>query len=60
MPHLNETIDRFMIKALSCNLPITFVNHPSAPHAFDLFDPSETTREIIRRILAFMQFHLSS
>lgn len=58
MPHLNETIDRFMVKALTCNLPVTFVNHPSAPHAFDLFDSSETSREIIRRILAFMQFHL--
>ena len=58
MPHLNETIDRFMVKALICNLPITFKNHPTAPHAFDLLHDSETTREIIRQILAFMQFHL--
>jgi hypothetical protein len=57
-PRLNETIDSFLVKALSCNLPITFVNHPTAPHAFDLFDDSETTREIIRQILAFMRFHL--
>jgi acetyl esterase/lipase len=59
-PHLNETIDRFMAKALTCNLPVTFVNHSTAPHAFDLFDESETTREIIRRIVAFMQFHLAA
>ena len=58
MPNLNETIDRFLVKALSCNLPITFVNHPAAPHAFDLFDDSETSREILRQILAFMKFHL--
>ncbi|HZS09751.1 MAG TPA: alpha/beta hydrolase [Blastocatellia bacterium] len=58
MPHLNETIDRFMGKALACNLPITFMNHPSAPHAFDLLHDSEATREIIRQILAFMRFHL--
>jgi len=58
MPHLNETIDAFMSKTLSCNLPVTFTNHPEAPHAFDLFHDSETTREIVRRILAFMQFHL--
>jgi hypothetical protein len=58
MPHLNETLDRFLVKALACNLPVTLANHPAAPHAFDLFDDSETSREMIRRILAFMQFHL--
>lgn len=58
MPHLNETMDRFLSKALTCNLPIIFVNHPAAPHAFDLMHDSETSREIIRQILAFMQFHL--
>jgi hypothetical protein len=60
MPHLNETIDSFMFKALTCNLPVTFTNHPTAPHAFDLLHDSETTREIVRRILAFIQFHLLS
>jgi acetyl esterase/lipase len=58
IPHLNETLDRFLCKALTCNLNITFVNHPEAPHAFDLFHDSETSREIIRQILAFMRFHL--
>lgn len=60
MPHLNETIDRFLHEALTRNLPITFINHPAAPHAFDLFHDSETTREIIRHILAFMRFHLKA
>ena len=58
MPHLNETIDRFLVKALMRNLPITFTNHPEAPHAFDLMHDSETSREIIRQILAFLRFHL--
>jgi dienelactone hydrolase len=58
MPHLNETLDRFVAKALSGNLPVTLVNHPTAPHAFDLFYDSETSREIIRQILAFMRYHL--
>jgi acetyl esterase/lipase len=57
-PHLNETIDRFLVKALIGNLPLTFVNHPAAPHAFDVLDESETSREMIRQILAFMRFHL--
>ncbi|MEK6304568.1 MAG: alpha/beta hydrolase [Acidobacteriota bacterium] len=58
MPHLNETLDRFVAKALACNLPITLVNHPTAPHAFDLMQDSEASRETIRQILAFMRFHL--
>ena len=58
MPGLNDALDRFMIKALTCNLPVTFVNHPRGPHAFDLLDDSEGSREIIKRILAFLRFHL--
>lgn len=54
MPHLNETLDRFLAKALTCNLPITFTNHATAPHSFDVMDDSEASREIIRQILAFM------
>lgn len=59
MPRLNETLDRVVAKALTANLPLTVVNHPEGPHAFDLLHDSETTREVIRRILSFMQFHLS-
>jgi len=57
-PHLNETLDRFLGKALTRNLPVTFVNHPEGPHAFDIHHDSETSREIIRQILTFMRFHL--
>jgi len=58
IPHINETIDRFLVHGLASNLPITFVNHPAAPHAFDLHHNSDLTREIIREILAFLRFHL--
>jgi acetyl esterase/lipase len=57
-PHLNETMDLFLFKALSCNLAISLANHASAPHAFDLWDDSEATREIIRQVLGFLRFHL--
>lgn len=57
-PELNETIDRFLAKAVSRNLPVTFVNHHSAPHFFDVMHDSETSRQIIRQILDFMRFHL--
>ena len=60
MAHLNETIDRFLTKALTRNLPVAFVNHPTAPHAFDLLHDGETSREIIRQILSFMKFHLAA
>jgi hypothetical protein len=58
MPGLNQTLDRFLVKALASNLPLTFVNHSMAPHAFDLFDDSDTSREIIGRALAFLRLHL--
>ena len=57
-PHLNETLDRFVAAALAANLPLSLVNHASAPHAFDLLEDSETSREIIRQVLAFLRFHL--
>jgi hypothetical protein len=58
MPHLNETLDRFTAEALKRNLPVTFTNHAAAPHAFDLSDDGETSREVVRQILSFMRFHL--
>ena len=60
MPGLNAALDDFVLEALRSNLPVTLVNHSDGPHAFDLFHDSETSREIIRRILQFMQFHLTA
>ena len=57
-PNLNETIDRFLAASVNCNLPIRFANLSEAPHSFDVMDDTETTREIIREISAFMQSHL--
>ncbi|HEV3333626.1 MAG TPA: alpha/beta hydrolase [Bryobacteraceae bacterium] len=57
-PQLNEALDRFLSQAIACNLPITFANHPTGPHAFDLMQDSETSHEIIRQVLAFLKFHL--
>lgn len=56
--HLNDTIDRFVTDALALDLPITAVNHPGAPHAFDAILDDEPTRELIRRMLSFLTFHL--
>jgi acetyl esterase/lipase len=58
LPGLNQALDRFVADALTCNLPLTLANHATGPHAFDLFDDSATTREIVQQTLAFLQRHL--
>lgn len=58
MPHLNDTIDGFVAEALTHNLPVTMVNHHTGPHAFDVVDDSDTSRDVVKQILAFLQFHL--
>ncbi len=58
MPHLNDTIDRFLARALAINLPVTLVNHRTGPHAFDIVDDSDASRAVIQQIVAFMQCHL--
>ena len=58
MPGLNEALDRFLAAAVAHNLPVTFVNHSVAPHAFDLWHDSEMTRWCIRQILAFLRLNL--
>ncbi len=57
---VNESIDAFVPAALQCNLPLTLVNHPSGPHAFDLMDDSEASRDVIRSILAFLRANLAA
>jgi AraC family transcriptional regulator len=57
-PQLNETLDRFITHAVAANLPISLANHPTGPHAFDVMDDSETSRGMIRQILAFLRLHL--
>ena len=60
MPGLNGTIDRFLAASLAGSLPVTLVNLPDAPHAFDIMDDRESSREAIRQSLAFLRFHLSA
>ena len=58
IPHLNDVLDPFIVKALARNLALTLVNHREGPHAFDLDHDSETSRRIIKQILGFLEFHL--
>jgi hypothetical protein len=58
-PRLNETLDRFVAQALALDLPLTLVNLPAAPHAFDILLASDGSRAVIRQILAFLHLHLA-
>ena len=58
-PGLNAALDSFLAAAVGDNRPVTFVNHATGPHAFDIMDDSPATRDVIRQILAFLKFHLS-
>lgn len=59
-PAMNASIDRFLRHGLIENLPMTFVNHAEGPHAFDLFDDSRTSRDIVRLTLRFLRQHLTA
>jgi hypothetical protein len=58
MPGLNDSLDRFVGAALAANLALTVMNHASGPHAFDLFDDTSASREIVKHALAFLKFHV--
>jgi len=57
---MNASIDSFMAAALRHNLPLTCINHPSGPHAFDLFDDSRAAEIVVRQVLAFLTLHLDA
>jgi acetyl esterase/lipase len=57
-PGLNAALDPLLARALGENRPISFVNYPEAPHAFDLYLDSPETRRILRQALDFLGAHL--
>jgi len=54
-PGLNGSLDRFAAAALARNLSLTLVNHAAGAHAFDLFEDSESSRQVVRQALAFLR-----
>jgi hypothetical protein len=55
---LNESNDAFVCEALRCNRPVTLMNPATGPHAFDLMEDSEASRDAILAMLAFLQIRL--
>lgn len=54
-PGLNATLDRFVAECLRRNVPLTLVNAPTLPHAFDLMVDSDATRVVVRAALGFLR-----
>ena len=59
-PQMNASIDSFIRHGLAENFPITFVNHAEGQHAFDLFDDSRASRDVVRQTLRFLRLHLTA
>ena len=57
-PGLNIALDGFVTRAIAANRPLTLVNYPDAPHAFDLFLDAPETRRILQQGLDFLRSHL--
>ncbi len=55
---LNEALDEFCYVASLLNIPLTFMNHPTGQHCFDMVNDDARTREIIQATLAFLASHL--
>ncbi len=57
-PSLNERIDRFREQAAASHVPLEFLEHPTGEHAFDIRNNDDTSREILRRTMSFIEHHL--
>jgi hypothetical protein len=55
---LNAALDRFVVAALDENVPLTLINHATAPHGFELYDDSPSSHYIVDTMLQFMRSHL--
>jgi acetyl esterase/lipase len=57
---VNGSLDGFVAEALSKNVPLELMNHPSGPHAFDVLDDDARSRQIIARALEFVRNHITA
>ena len=57
-PGLNAALDPFISRAIAENRPLTAVNYPEAPHAFELHLDRPETRRILQQGLDFLRAHL--
>ncbi len=58
IPTMNDSIDRFIARAIRENANVAVWNHPEGVHGFDNQNDDARSREIIAAALAFMSAHL--
>lgn len=55
---INASIDRFVLTALTENRDLELINYPEGVHAFDVLDDSQSSQQLVQRILTFFRFRL--
>jgi acetyl esterase/lipase len=58
IPTMNDSIDRFITRAIRENANVTVMNHPAGVHGFDNQNDDDRSREIMEFLLAFARRHL--
>ena len=58
IPTMNDSIDRYISKAIASNANLVVWNHPTGTHTFDNQNDDDRSREIIAAALEFMKQHL--
>jgi acetyl esterase/lipase len=58
IPTMNDSIDRFIARAIRENANVTVMNHPAGVHGFDNQNDDDRSREIMEFLLAFARRHL--
>ena len=59
IPTMNDSIDRYIARAIEKNANIVVWNHPTGTHTFDNQNDDDRSREIIAAALEFMRRHLN-
>jgi acetyl esterase/lipase len=58
IPTMNDSIDRFIARAIRENANVTAMNHPAGVHGFDNQNDDDRSREIMEFLLTFARRHL--
>jgi acetyl esterase/lipase len=58
IPTMNDSIDRYIARAIRENANVTVMNHPAGVHGFDNQNDDDRSREIMEFVLTFAGRHL--
>jgi acetyl esterase/lipase len=58
IPTMNDSIDRFIARAIRENANVIVMNHPAGVHGFDNQSDDDRSREIMDAMLSFLRRHL--